>query len=109
VLARLAHALAEPVLVLRQRSARAGEDAPADDMLVRVSAQLDDLLDGIVRLERSGDPILPAPSSSPSSWRAHGPAPASASPASPPRWPSPPGSASPWTARGASSCSASCS
>jgi signal transduction histidine kinase len=59
VLSRLAHALAEPVLVLRERSARAGEDGPADDMLVRVSAQLDDLLDGVVRLERSGDPVVP--------------------------------------------------
>ena len=61
MLARLAHALAEPVLILRQRSARAGEAQPPDDTLARVSAQLDDLLDGIVRLERSADPILPAP------------------------------------------------
>jgi len=61
VLARLAHALAEPVLILRQRSSRAGEAVPPDDMLARVSAQLDDLLDGIVRLERSGDLAVPAP------------------------------------------------
>jgi len=60
VLARLAHALAEPVLILRQRTARAGEADPPDDMLARVSAQLDDLLDGVVRLERSGDPVVPA-------------------------------------------------
>lgn len=60
MLARLAHALAEPVLILRQRTARAGEADPPDDVLARVSAQLDDLLDGIVRLERSGDPVLPA-------------------------------------------------
>jgi signal transduction histidine kinase len=59
MLARLAHALAEPVLILRGRSARAGEADPPDDTLARVSAQLDDLLDGIVRLERSGDPVLP--------------------------------------------------
>ncbi len=61
MLARLAHALAEPVLILRQRTARAGEADPPDDMLARVSAQLDDLLDGVVRLERSGDPVLPVP------------------------------------------------
>ncbi len=61
MLARLAHALAEPVLILRQRTARTGEVDPPDDMLARVSAQLDDLLDGVVRLERSDDPIVPVP------------------------------------------------
>ena len=61
MLARLAHALAEPVLILRQRTARAGEADPPDDMLVRVSAQLDDLLDGVVRLERSADPVVLVP------------------------------------------------